>query len=305
MKQPHVSIIILNWNGLEDTKRCLKSLREVWYENRAVYLIDNGSEGNEGQVLRELFPEVTLIENDKNEGFAGGNNIGIRKALEDGANYVLLLNNDTVVDPSFLSEMVKVAESRPQAGIIGPKVFFMERPDKLIHFGLFLDIATTKIVSDGFGGAGKDFTEIKEYDYVSGCCLLIKKEVIDKIGLLDERFFAYFEESDWCFRAKESGYLILGAPLAKIWHKVPYPPEDKRGAFQNYLVTRNRLLFTRKRMSRYRFIIYFVRTLPAYLLVPLAKSVKHTAWREVWAYVLGYCDFLRNDYTQKSLKFFT
>ncbi|MCL5411601.1 MAG: glycosyltransferase family 2 protein [Patescibacteria group bacterium] len=300
---PKVGIVLLNWNSFKDSQKCLQSLKKINYSNYQIYLVDNGSSNKEGEALKKEFPEIILIKNEKNEGFAKGNNIGIRKALGDGANYVLLLNTDTTVDPKFLSEMVKVGKTHLEAGVIGSKVFFMERPEKLIHFGLYLDVNNSKIVSDGFDGKDEDFKEVKEYDYVGGCCLLIKKETIDKVGLLDERFFAYFEESDWCFRVKEIGQKVLGAPKAKIWHKMPYPPIDKRGAFQNYLVTRNRLLFTRKRLKS-GFLRYFFKSMPDYLFIPMLKSIEHLTLDSTLAYLLGYLDFVTNNYSQNNLKLF-
>ena len=133
MNYPKVSIIILNWNGLEDTIECLESLKKITHPNYEVIVVDNGSEGNDAQMLQERFGDyIHIIRNDKNYGFAGGANIGMRYVLNNSAaDYVLLLNNDTVVDPEFLTELVKVAEADPAIGITGGKIYYYDNPGQL------------------------------------------------------------------------------------------------------------------------------------------------------------------------------
>src|SRR4030042_2187559 len=134
---PKVSIIILNWNGLEDTIECLNSLKKITYPNYKVILVDNGSKGNDARVLREKFGDyIHLIENDRNYGYAKGVNIGIRYALANSASeYILLLNNDTVVAPDFLNQLVKLAESDSSVGIVGPKTYYYGSSSRLESIG--------------------------------------------------------------------------------------------------------------------------------------------------------------------------
>ena len=123
-KYSKVTIILLNWNGKEDTIECLESLKHITYPNYEILLVDNGSTDGSVECFRERYPGMEIIENGENLGFAEGNNVGIRRAMDEGADYVLLLNNDTVVDPEFLGELVKVGESDPKIGIVGPKICY-------------------------------------------------------------------------------------------------------------------------------------------------------------------------------------
>jgi len=295
LKNSSVSIVILNWNCVEDTLKCLDSLKLSTYENVSIQVIDNGSKEDEGSVIKSRYPEVILTRVKTNQGFVGGSNIGIEKAILEGATYILLLNSDTVVDKDAIGEMVAAAESDQEIAAVGSKVFFMENPKILMHFGLFVDLSTSHIVSDGYDTTGENFREIKEYDFVGGCCILLRTSVVKEIGLLDKRFFAYFEETDWCFRAKEKGYKIVGTPLASIWHKVPYPPIDKRGAFQQYLVTRNRLLFTKKHYGG-SFVWYVIRTLKSYFILPVLKSIKQRSFNGLKSYLFAYWDYFRGNW---------
>jgi len=136
MKYPHVSIIILNWNGKEDTIKCLQSLRKTRYSNYEIVVVDNGSTGDDVKVLGEIFGDyIHIIKNDRNYEFAEGNNIGMRYALKKDTDYILLLNNDTVVDPEFLTELVTMAESDPRFGILGSKIYFYDNPNKIWFAG--------------------------------------------------------------------------------------------------------------------------------------------------------------------------
>ena len=140
---PKVSIIILNWNSLDDTVHCLESLEKITYPNYDIIVVDNGSKGNDAEILREKFKGyIHIIENDKNYGFPEGCNIGMRYALKNSApDYILLLNNDTTVAPDFLAEMVKIAESDPLIGIAGPKIYFYHEPYKIQSVGLQIDLS--------------------------------------------------------------------------------------------------------------------------------------------------------------------
>ena len=270
MNYPKVSIIILNWNGLEDTIECLESLKKITHPNYEVIVVDNGSEGNDAQMLQERFGDyIHIIRNDKNYGFAGGANIGMRYVLNNSAaDYVLLLNNDTVVDPEFLTELVKVAEADPAIGITGGKIYYYDNPGQLQfvwgRIGLRAGrvISTPKVVAEKIKSIELDkgqYNQIKEADWVTCCCFLIKEQVLKSIGSLDESYFFYWEEMDYCVRARKAGYKIVYVPKAKIWHKGEQSSKKIRG-FARYYAVRNRFRFMKKHATRWQyrcFLIYF------------------------------------------------
>jgi len=273
---PKVSIIILNWNGLEDTVECLDSLEKITYPNYDIIVVDNGSKGNDAEILREKFKDyIHIIENDKNYGFAEGCNIGMRYALKDSApDYILLLNNDTTVAPDFLAEMVKIAESDPLIGIAGPKIYFYHEPNKLQSVGIQIDLSNWQSFSVGLNKIDVgQFDNITEVDWVYGCALLIKRTTIKDIGLLDPAYFAYVEEVDWCVRCKKSGYKVVFIPKAKIWHKGHLDP-DETYSLPLYYMTRNRFLFMWKHARKSQFISFLVRFLSKELLLPTIVALR-------------------------------
>lgn len=272
MTKPKVSIIILNWNGLEDTVECLDSLRKIAYTNHEVIVVDNGSKGNDAQVLEKKFGDyVHLIQNDRNYGYTGGNNIGIRYVLDKSSpEYFLILNNDTIVAPDFLGQMIKVAEIDASIGIVGPKVYYYNFPNRIQGAGGKVNMRTGRASLIGVKeiDAGQYDTQ-REVDYVFGCCLLIKKEAMQKVGLFDESYFCYWDETDYCFRAREAGYKVVCIPEAKIWHKAPLklkvwdktPMGGKASGLPYYYMARNNFKFMRKHAIKvqYRsFLLYFL-----------------------------------------------
>jgi hypothetical protein len=210
--------------------------------------------------LRERFGVyIHTIENDRNYGFAEGNNIGIRYALEKSRpDYFLLLNNDTVVDPEFLTELVEVGQGDSLIGILGPKVYFYHQPKIVQSAGGKINWCTGKISLLGAHEIDKgQFDEIKEVEWVSGCALLIKRQVIETIGLLYAGYFAYFEESEWCSRCKKAGYKIVYVPRARLWHKA-LSTVGKQHGFELYYMTRNQFLFMRRNSTKPQFLSYFI-----------------------------------------------
>jgi GT2 family glycosyltransferase len=305
---PHVSIIILNWNGWEDSVECLESVYQITYPNYDVIVVDNGSENDSiarikeyadgkirvaspfytysadkkpisyieyskeeaeiaeinGEKLSDISPEKRLIilKNEKNYGFAEGNNIAIRFAMKvQQPTYILLLNNDTVVDISFLEGMVLSSESDKKVGIAGPKIFYYNyhgRTDIINFAGGRIDM--WRGLSPKIGSNEVDFGQsvsISYVDYVEGSCLLAKVEVIEKVGLLEGSYFAYWEETDFCMRARKCGYRILYVPTAKIWHKIA---ASNKSGIKNYYLIRNRFLFLKRNATRIQllfFVVYF------------------------------------------------
>lgn len=216
--RPKVFIVIINWNNWSDVLECLKSLQDNDYPNKKVVIIDNGSD------KKPEAPDssIKILYQEKNLGFSGGNNVGIRYALERDADYVLLLNDDTLVSNDFLSKLVEAGETDKKIGMLGPKIYFADQKEKLWCAGGKINWLYNKGEMRGYNQIDKgqyDSPNIQETEYVTGCCVLIKREVIEKIGLVPEDYFLYYEDTDWSLRARRAGYKCVFVPAAKIWHK--------------------------------------------------------------------------------------
>jgi len=186
------------------------------------------------------------LENRKNLGFAEGNNRGIVEAIKRGGELLLLLNNDTIVSPQLLSELAKAAQNNPKAGVFGPKIYFYDEPATIWYAGGSVDPKTGRCYHIGCGGS-EGYTTEKTTDYICGCALAVRAEVVKKVGLLSPEFFLIWEEIDWCYRIRKAGFSCLYVPKARLWHKVSASfPEGNRGPAWQYFYYRNRLLFHRR-----------------------------------------------------------
>jgi len=269
-QHPFVSVVVVNWNGLEDTRECLRSLRAAPYPARRIIVVDNGSQGDEAGALESEFGgDIEVLRNGENLGFAGGANTGIRRALEMGTDYVLLLNNDTTVDPQFVEEMVEAAQRRPRLAAACPKAYFYHAPDVIYSTGGRANLWTAAARQVGRGQRDRgQFERVARRDYADGVCMLIPARALERVGLLDEEYFNYWEETDWCFRAREQGLRSYYLPAAKIWHKAERSrsPDD---VFR-YQYRRNAFMFVRKRGTPLQFALAVLAHLfffgPAYFL---------------------------------------
>lgn len=218
---PRVAIIVLNWNRRDDTLACLDSLTKLTYRIYRIILVDNGSTDDSVNAVRTRFPLVQIIETGANLRFAGGNNVALKEVLRDGDDYALLLNNDTTVEPDFLSHMVESAREDDLIGLVSPKILYFQRPDVIWfaggvlkpvwgcvrHFGL-------RQLDDG------RFDQRLQVSFLTGCCLLIRRQVLQEVGLLDEGFYLYSEDADYCLRAAKAGFKLIYEPKARVYHKV-------------------------------------------------------------------------------------
>lgn len=244
-KQPLVYIVVVNWKRYDDTIDCLKSLGEIDYKNYKIVVVDNESQEREATNLKKKFPNIKIIKNRKNLGFSQPNNQGIKVALKDKADYVLLLNNDTVVKGDFLKNLIGYAEKKNFRGILNPKILYYDS-DIVWAIGGRLSVLTSIPRMIGQGKPSSNFTEIIEPDYASGCALLVHREVIDKVGLLDTRYFAYYEDTDWSYRIRAAGFKVKVIPKSIIWHKVSQSTNQKTGKIGEtyaYLLAKNGILF--------------------------------------------------------------
>jgi GT2 family glycosyltransferase len=219
--QPRVAVIVVNWNGRDVTLECLRSLSALTFPNADLIVVDNASSDGSVEAIRAGYPNVALLAMPKNLRFAGGNNAGIREALAHGADMVLLLNNDTVVDPDFLTHLVTRMEADPSNGMVAPKIFYFDQTDKIWFAGGIISMWTGTMKHIGIREVDRgQHDTVGEIAYASGCCMLVRADVIRKIGLLDESYHMYTEDADWSMRARRAGYAIVYEPAARVWHKL-------------------------------------------------------------------------------------
>ena len=245
MSQPLVHVVILNWNLKDDTAECVASVLDSDYSNYHVLVVDNASSDGSPEHLRQALPGLELMVNPANLGFAAGNNVGIRHALDGGADYVLLLNNDATIAATAIRELVACAEGEETIGIVGPKILYYAHRDRIWHLGgrvhRWLPVPVTLGHNQRDDGR---FSVPFAVDYVAFCAALIKRSVLETIGLLDEQFFFTYEDSDFCRRAADAGYRILCQPAACVWHKVSVSAQ-KDTVNVRYLKSKSRAMFYR------------------------------------------------------------
>jgi hypothetical protein len=261
-----VFVLILNFNGAKNTLECLASLKKINIQDfkLTILVVDNASSEKlslKSETTGKI--KVEVIENKENFGFSGGNNIGIKQALKNNADYVLILNNDTFVAPDFLNQLIKAAEKNQNAGILVPKIYFA--PEFEYHKERYSEKEKGKVFWYAGGkmdwknviGSNRGVDEVdkgqfeksEETEMATGCCMLIRREVLERIGNFDENYFLYYEDADLTMRAKNNGFKIIYVPSSIVWHKNAGSTGGSGSALQDYYITRNRLLFGSKYAS--------------------------------------------------------
>lgn len=243
--QPSVCIIILNWNNARDTLACLDAVKQLTYPNFSTLVVDNHSADDSLAQIRAKHPQAELLPLAQNFGYTGGNNRGIQHALQAGFDYVWLLNDDLVVAPDALTHLMAAAVAEPKAGILGPKVCTSEDRQTILSAGGTL-VNGWQLQQHGAGQQDQgQYDQLTDVDFIMGCAMLVRRDVIEQVGLLEERFFAYEEDLDWCYRTKQAGFRVLYVPAAVTWH----PDTSQRDEFSTrvvYYMARNKLIFVRK-----------------------------------------------------------
>jgi GT2 family glycosyltransferase len=257
-EEPKVAVILLNWNNAHFTGPCIRSLQKSDYTNMQILVVDNGSKDGSPELLQSDFPDATLIRNSQNLGFAAGNNVGILAAMAAGAKYVLILNNDTEVDPGLIRELVSACEADDSIGISTAKMYFMEPPNIIWYAGSTVNLWTGTFRHVGYGEVDNgQFDSVTEPGFATGCCFLIRADLLKKLGGFEERFFIYAEDLDLSVRCRKAGYRIVLNPRAKLWHKesgtMAKDTRDghraKTTARQHYLMARNGIYVVRRNAS--------------------------------------------------------
>lgn len=295
--EPLVYIVIPNWNANTVTAECLQSLKNLTYSNYQVILVDNGSSDNSGESLARQFPEVHLLQLESNRGFTGGCNTGMREALENNADYILLLNNDTTVAPDMLEQLVMTAGMDEAIAIVNPKILFADAPDRIWY------AAGSYTWWRGAASYHYKKRESQSPDhpqtitFATGCAMLLRAEALTKVGLFDERFFAYGEDVDLTARMLKAGYRAMYAPSAKVWHKASYTVKRQQGfPYAVRLSIRNELLLMTKHTTFWQrpifLLVFSIRRFLYFILLGVWKK----DLRISWAAIAGGCDFLRGSH---------
>lgn len=239
----NIYIILVNYNGYRLTEECINSLQNLKYNDKynvRIIVVDNGSKIDESKILKEKYKNNTIfIRSEDNLGFSGGNNLGINFALEEGADYILLLNNDTVVDKNMLTRLLQHVDSKT---VLTSKVLYYTKPDIIWCEGGTIDWKRGNSYNGKIGEKNENNNERPYYcDFASGCCMLLPRKVIQTVGLLKEDFFMYCEDTEYCLRLKQLGFKIKVIPQSIVYHKVSVSSGGEDSPFSNYYMTRNRL----------------------------------------------------------------
>ncbi len=244
-QQPLVISVILNTNRCQDTLECLASLVQNTYQNHRAIVLDNRSRDGSVAAIHDAFPEVQIISLEENLGYAGNNNAGIQAALDQGAEWVFVLNEDTVLERECLMHLIKVGESDENIGILGPMVYHHAEPHVIQSAGgLFGARWEAYHLAKDEEDSGQ-FRHPHLVDWISGCAILVRRSLIEQVGMIDERYYYYWEETEWCLRAGRLGWKIMHVPQAKLWHKGVQRDHQPKPSV-TYYATRNRLLTLRK-----------------------------------------------------------
>jgi GT2 family glycosyltransferase len=282
--------VILNTNRRIDTLECLDSLLRNSYPNQKVVVLDNHSTDGSIPAICEAYPDVQIIELEKNLGYAGNNNVGIKAALEQGAEWVLVLNEDIILDSECVRELVEVGEQDRQIGILGPLIYHYNEPRVIQSAGGLLGRYWQSI------HLGKNELDRGQYhlphavEWISGCAILVRRAAIEQAGMLDKDYFIYWEETEWCIRIGRAGWKIVNVPQARIWHKGVQRNYEPKPSF-TYYATRNHLLTLAKHKAPLgaRFVtwIQILRTLASWSIRPKWRN-KHHHRNAMWRGVIDY-----------------
>ncbi len=286
---PSVQIVILNWNGKEDTIQCLDSLKSLSYPRYGITVVDNGSTDGSVEMILESANDIenfNLIETGENLGFAGGNNVGVKTALENDADYVLILNNDTIVEESLLEKLVNRSVDEKDNVILGPSILLSSDSNRLWFAGANWN--NNRLGFD-FPLQDEPVEHLPEApilsDYVCGAAMFFHHSIPERVGLMDDRFFLVWEESDWCFQMRKLGIRSLIVPEARIWHKVGASFGSESSPLRAYYSFRNRLLWAEKnldRLSRLEIIFRSLRPFFPRLSIPSDHNT-HLLKRLLWS----------------------
>lgn len=301
-----VAVILVNWNSFEYTHQCIQSLKKCNQEIFDIIVVDNGSQDESKQMLAETHPEIILLSSKSNLGFAGGNNLGINYALNQSYHYLMLLNNDTFVEADFLDVLLKYMEENLDVGVIQPKIYCNHNRSLLWNGGSYFFKLICKPYTKGY--FKKDNSEnnyIKKVDWVTGCAFLTRTSIIKEVGLLEEKFFIYYEDVDLSFRVKSKGYQLIYHPQSKIYHIAGMAHKSKKKGKEgfvsptvHYLNQRNKIWFIKRYVKWYSLIPTFIYNF-FYSIAVISYFVVYRRFKKLEAFLMGTKDGLLDSIPRK------
>lgn len=282
---PTVVVIVLNWCGEEDTVACIESLQRSTYSSLSILLIDNASPDGSGDRLHSRFPDIPYLQTGSNLGYAGGNNRGFERALAERTDYVVVLNNDTVVDAGCVGALVQTAENTG-AAIVAPKILYYDAPNVVWYAGG--DFSRMRVLGVHRREGMADTVDVgtaEPISFATGCCFLIRAEVLRQVGGFDESYFAYVEDVELSVRIARAGFQMLVEPNARVLHRIPVG-RPRETPFQIRQRDRNRRRLARTHLGpaqRIAFAAWFYPT----RAIHFGRFVFRAAWPEAKATLVG------------------
>lgn len=264
-----IAVILVDYNGIKDTIACIDSIKASdCYGDITIVVVDNASKNNEAEEIGRKYNDVIAIRSPENGGFSEGNNIGIRYALDNGAEYITLLNNDTIID----KKMISTLKSKCQSDVVAvPQMLYYDEPNKIWYGGGRIDYWTGNAKHDCMNQVDAPMVE-RIVTFATGCCMMINATTLHKVGLLDESYFMYCEDTDFCIRLSLASIKIKFIPTAKLWHKVSSSTGGSDSPFSTYYMTRNRLNYVKKYKEQFYITAYPFTLISRYIRMWTAKD---------------------------------
>jgi hypothetical protein len=291
-----IGVVLLNWNGGEYTIPCIDSLLSGKVIPWRIIVVDNGSTDDSADLIAKKFPFIQFIRNKENLGFTVANNQGIRQLLSDGANYVWVLNSDTIVDENCLEELLKAAKSYPDIVCFSGKIYYDSRPDRIWYAGGYRHRVHLGAKHRGEREIDQGiYDEIEEVEFISGCCMFFPSWALMRLGLFVDGYFGYSEDSEWCWRAEKEGRKLLYVPSATLKHCVSAlvqkntgdPKRKGSGAFASYLKARNHFWTIRRHATPFHKKFLALSVLLCLAFKTMTIRTKNRQWPEIRATVKG------------------
>jgi GT2 family glycosyltransferase len=284
--EPLIYIILVNYNSYIDTIECVESIEDSHYKNLKIIIVDNNSNNDSVSIMKDKLKKHIIIESNENLGFSGGNNLGIRYALNNKSDYILLLNNDTIVHPDFLEPLIKAFNENRNAGIITGQIYYYDDKELLWFDGAYCNRKKGQIYHKNIKMHNNpNLKNIEEQQFLTGCFMLIPSYIFESVGLLDEKYFLYYEDTDYCIKVKKKNYKLLINRESRIYHKVSKSTDENSNLYL-YYNTRNRFIFIKENINGIHKII-------SYMYMLSSSFYKLIKYRNVYI-IIAFVDFIKN-----------
>lgn len=285
-QEKSVAIIVLNYKNKDETVSCVEYLKVSSYKNYQIFIVDNDSRDGSFEFLKKNLLDCEVYETGINNGYAAGNNYAIKIALNNNYDYICVINNDAIVERNTLENLVEYLNCHEQVGIVGPVICNFPETDIVQSTGFNVILKKGRTPSINEGRKTEDIGSVEDCDALCGACMLIRREVFEKVGLLPEQYFLFYEETDWCLHAKKKGLLIHSIPNAKVYHKGSASVDQIKG-LKLYYMSRNSVLFVRRNGSWTDYLIFLCYSFFRYFYCLLIKKQNKDEILDIKAFFTG------------------